>query len=186
MDTIQINEEGILKLLRNINPRKASGPDNIPASILRDCASDLAPILTLIFQTSLIEGKVPDDWTQANVTAIYKKSSRQDPANYMPVPLQAYAASYLSISLSVRPWNTWKDIRSYMTANMVSEQGGAAKLNSSPSPMSWQNRLTRGPRQTLLYSTLARRSTGYHTWDSSRRSITMAFEAGLSYYSPPS
>jgi hypothetical protein len=36
MDTIQINEEGILKLLLNINPRKASGPDNIPARILRE------------------------------------------------------------------------------------------------------------------------------------------------------
>jgi len=51
MDTIQINEEGILKLLRKINPRKASGPDNIPARILRHCAFDLAPILTMIFQT---------------------------------------------------------------------------------------------------------------------------------------
>jgi hypothetical protein len=50
MDTIKINEEGILKLLLNINPRKASGPDNNPARILRDCAADLAPILTMIFK----------------------------------------------------------------------------------------------------------------------------------------
>ena len=73
MDMIDIKEEGILKLLRNINPRKATGPDNISARLLRDYKVDLTPILTLIFQASAKEGKVPCDWTQADVSAIFKK-----------------------------------------------------------------------------------------------------------------
>jgi hypothetical protein len=32
MDIIKINEKGILKLLHNINPRKASGPDKYPST----------------------------------------------------------------------------------------------------------------------------------------------------------
>ena len=95
MDTIQLNEESILKLLRNIIPRKASGPDNIPARILRDCDSDLALILTMIFQTSLKEGKVSDDWTQTNVTALYKKGSRQDPGKCRPVSLTSLCCKLL-------------------------------------------------------------------------------------------
>jgi len=95
MDMIDIKEEGILKLLRNINPRKATGPDNIPARLLRDYAVDLAPILTLIFQASAKEEKVPYDWTQANVSAIFKKGSRQDPANYRPVSLTSISCKLM-------------------------------------------------------------------------------------------
>ena len=78
MDMIDIKEEGILKLLRKSNTRKATGPDNIPTRLRPDY--DLAPILTLIFQASANEGKVPCDWPQANVSAIFKKGFRQDPA----------------------------------------------------------------------------------------------------------
>ncbi|KAH3832192.1 hypothetical protein DPMN_105470 [Dreissena polymorpha] len=35
-DEIDIQEEGILKLFKNLNHRKASGPDNISARILKD------------------------------------------------------------------------------------------------------------------------------------------------------
>jgi hypothetical protein len=87
MDNIVIQEQGIEKLLKNLNPKKATGPDNIPARILKDFAAPLAPILSIIFNRSLEEGKVPDDWCKANVTAIYKKGARQDPANYRPVSL---------------------------------------------------------------------------------------------------
>jgi hypothetical protein len=104
MDTIQINEEGILKLLLNNNPRKALGPDNIPAHILKDCASDLAQILTMIFQTSMEEGNILDDWTQANVTAIYKKGSRQDPANYRPVSLTSLCCKLLKHVIVSQTW----------------------------------------------------------------------------------
>ncbi|XP_052261072.1 uncharacterized protein LOC127865168 [Dreissena polymorpha] len=43
MDTIHIEEAGVRKLLQNLNPRKASGPDNISARILKDCAENLVP-----------------------------------------------------------------------------------------------------------------------------------------------
>jgi hypothetical protein len=38
----------VSKLLANINPSKASGPDNIPNRILKECAIHLAPILKTI------------------------------------------------------------------------------------------------------------------------------------------
>jgi hypothetical protein len=43
----------IEKLLTNINPSKASGPDNMPNRILKECAIHLAPILKTILQCSL-------------------------------------------------------------------------------------------------------------------------------------
>jgi hypothetical protein len=40
-------ENGVDKLLQDINPSKASGPDEIPNRILKECASQIAPSLTV-------------------------------------------------------------------------------------------------------------------------------------------
>ena len=55
MPDIEISREGVLKLLKKINPNKASGPDMIPARILQDLAEELAPILTEIFRRTLVD-----------------------------------------------------------------------------------------------------------------------------------
>ncbi|MCG8047725.1 MAG: reverse transcriptase family protein, partial [Candidatus Thiodiazotropha endolucinida] len=95
MEDIHIQEQGVRKLLECINPSKSCGPDNISARILKECSDSIAPLLTLIFQQSLTEGRVPDDWRHANVTAIFKKGSRQDPANYRPVSLTSLCCKLL-------------------------------------------------------------------------------------------
>ena len=59
MEDIVVTNDGIEKLLHKTNPRKASGPDSVPGQILKECAVELAPILTLIFNTSLQQGTVP-------------------------------------------------------------------------------------------------------------------------------
>ena len=87
MDAIEISEEGVEKLLKNLNLHKAGGPDGLPAKVLKECASEIAPYLTKIFQKSLQEGNVPDDWRQACVAATFKKGDRHSAANYRPVSL---------------------------------------------------------------------------------------------------
>ena len=72
MNDIAVQEEGVRKLLKKCNPNKASGPDCIPARILRECADEIALILTAIF-TSIETGMVPEDWRQANISAVFKK-----------------------------------------------------------------------------------------------------------------
>ena len=76
MDVIQVTEEGVRKLLFKMNPKKATGPDSIPARILNDFATEIVPIFTVIYNKSLQEGTVPDDWRHANVTAIYNEKSQ--------------------------------------------------------------------------------------------------------------
>jgi len=49
--TVQVS--GVVKLLRNINPYKAIGPDNISARFMNETIAELAPALSLIFQASL-------------------------------------------------------------------------------------------------------------------------------------
>ncbi len=59
---IHISTEGVFKLLQNINPSKASGPDSIPGRLLKECAREVAPALRMLFQRSVTTGQLPDDW----------------------------------------------------------------------------------------------------------------------------
>jgi len=47
------SEEGVAKLLKEINPYKASGPDEIPCRVLKELAVELAPVVTALFCQTL-------------------------------------------------------------------------------------------------------------------------------------
>ena len=42
-------EPGVLKLLNNINTSKAGGPDRLPARVLKELATEIAPVLTTMY-----------------------------------------------------------------------------------------------------------------------------------------
>ena len=87
IDNLVINEEGVKKLLLGINPNKVSGPDQIPCRLLRELATELTPVLTNFFRQSLNMGQLPQVWTKAWISPIFKKGSRCQPENYKPVSL---------------------------------------------------------------------------------------------------
>ena len=65
--------EGVAKLLKDHSSNKASGPDAIPNRILIGVASEISPFMARLYNASLQSGQLPNDWTQGNVTLIYKK-----------------------------------------------------------------------------------------------------------------
>ncbi|MCG8033368.1 MAG: reverse transcriptase family protein, partial [Candidatus Thiodiazotropha taylori] len=92
---IKVNIKGVLKLLKDIKPHKASGPDNIPARLLKEAAEELAPGLTHLFQISIDSGKIPHDWKSALVTPVFKKGNRSGPSNYRPISLTSIVCKTL-------------------------------------------------------------------------------------------
>ena len=74
MPPLDIGTNGIIKQLKNLNQNKATGPEELPARVLKETAEQIAPIITHIFQQSYNTGKLPNDWLQALVTPIHKKS----------------------------------------------------------------------------------------------------------------
>ena len=87
MEEITADLVGVAKLLTKLNIHKASGPDGLTARVLKECSSEIASVLAYIFNTSLAQGVVPDDWRLANVTPVFKKGEKYDAANYRPVSL---------------------------------------------------------------------------------------------------
>ena len=87
MGEITVDPKGVLKLLNNLNIHKASEPDGLSARVLKECSSEISPMLALIYNESLAQGTVPDDWRQANVAPVFKKGEKYNAANYRPVSL---------------------------------------------------------------------------------------------------
>ena len=92
---INITVPGISKLLSRLNPHKATGPDNIPSRLLKEAGDQLAPALTLLFNASLIQHRIPTAWSKAFITPIFKKGERSKPSNYRPVSLTCIASKIL-------------------------------------------------------------------------------------------
>ena len=95
LTNISISEEGVRKLLSDLNPYKASGPDQIAPRVLKEIATEVAPVLTKIYQASLTTGTVPADWKKANIAPVFKKGEHYNPANYRPVSLTSIPCKIL-------------------------------------------------------------------------------------------
>ena len=59
MEEFGISSAGILKLLKNLKPGKAAGPDRLKPLLLRELREEIAPILQVIFDLSLQIDKLP-------------------------------------------------------------------------------------------------------------------------------
>ena len=89
MDDIIVSCSGVAKLLRNLKPHKAAGPDGVPARLLKEVANELAPAITLLFQASINQGRLPAVWKKAMIFPLFKKGNRSLASNYRPISLTA-------------------------------------------------------------------------------------------------
>ena len=84
-----VTEKMVLEALKALNVNKSCGPDNLPAILLLELAEAIALPVSILFNVTLREGKLPSDWKSALITAIYKKGSRHLAENYRPISLTA-------------------------------------------------------------------------------------------------
>ena len=87
MPDIVFGGELILRKLKELDTRKACGPDNVPSCVLKENAEIFAPILLRIFTRSYADGRVPTQMKRANVVPLFKGGDRTTPNNFRPVSL---------------------------------------------------------------------------------------------------
>ena len=92
---IRIDRTGLIKLLLNIKINKAVGPDGIPGRLLKLCAHEIVDSLITLFQASLDQGVVPDDWKEANIMPLFKKGDKTSAENYRPISLTSVSCKLL-------------------------------------------------------------------------------------------
>ena len=84
---LSLSPASVRRSLSRINARKATGPDNIPGRVLRDCAVELTDVLTDIFNTSLSQAAVPTCFKETIIIPVPKKASPSGFNDYRPIAL---------------------------------------------------------------------------------------------------
>jgi hypothetical protein len=87
LQSVNFCEREVRKKIKDLRKEAAAGPDGIGPRVLQELADELAPALAAVFNKSMEENTVPQDWKEANVTPIFKKGSKSAPENYRPVSL---------------------------------------------------------------------------------------------------
>ena len=90
-----ITEEMVKKKLATVRQDRAGGTDNLLPRLLANIQNEISYPLRFLFNKSMIEGAVPEDWKHANVTPIFKKGSKGVPENYRPVSLTSQCCKLL-------------------------------------------------------------------------------------------
>ena len=76
VDDLSCSVADVYKVLSSLDVNKAIGPDAISPRILKECAAELAPSISQLFNFSLDHGKLPSVWKSANVVPIHKSGER--------------------------------------------------------------------------------------------------------------
>jgi len=92
---LSVSPAEVFEELSSLNTHKACGPDQIYPRLLKEGADVLAPSLAKLFNKSLCDGVLSQDWVSANVTPVYKKSSKQHVSNYRPISLTSVVCKIL-------------------------------------------------------------------------------------------
>lgn len=77
----------VLDVLHYLDESKATGPNKIPAKLLKNCAPCISNSLCAIFNKCLHLGKLPAAWKVANIISILKSGLPGEVSNYRPISL---------------------------------------------------------------------------------------------------
>ena len=95
MDDIVVCKDGVIKLLKELNPSKALGPDELHPRALKKLATELGPLFAHLFQQSIDTGEIPKEWSLANICPFSRRVTGHLCAVIARFPCFVYLASYL-------------------------------------------------------------------------------------------
>ena len=89
-----VTPEMIAKKIKKMKNNKSPGVDGIPPKLVKEIVEQISTPLAKLFNLS-VEGIVPSEWKEANITPLFKKGSRNKPENYRPVSLTSVVCQLL-------------------------------------------------------------------------------------------
>ena len=80
-----ISKNFIEKELCSLKRNKATGLDELPSGLLKDCANNISEPLCYIMNLSIKTSTVPNIWKSAKAVPIFKSGNHDLPENYRPI-----------------------------------------------------------------------------------------------------
>lgn len=84
---LPVRRRQVVKQLKQLNEDKATGPDNLSARVLKQCAEQLGLPIARLTRRILNSGVWPEAWKVHWIVPLYKKKAVWDPSNYRGVHL---------------------------------------------------------------------------------------------------
>ena len=84
---ITITKQKVESMLKVLNISKSTRPDEFHPRFLKETAESIALPVTILFNKSLNEGSIPQEWKLANVTCIHKSGDKTSASNYRPISI---------------------------------------------------------------------------------------------------
>ena len=83
----EISEQEIIKIMKHLSTKKASGYDEIPIKFIKKASRQLSKPITMIVNQCILQHTFPDNMKKANITPLYKKKDKLNKDNYRSVNL---------------------------------------------------------------------------------------------------
>jgi len=84
----KFNSSEVIAELKAIDENSSKGSVNISPKVLKNCAEEIGPFLTKLFNLCLLNRKIPDDWKIAHIIPNFKGTgSKSDFNNYRPISI---------------------------------------------------------------------------------------------------
>ena len=87
--------------LRRLPWQSAPGPDSVPYQLWK-ATPESAELLTELYNTCLVNHKIPPSWKASNTCLIYKKGDESVPKNWRPISLQPTVYKIMAAVLAKR------------------------------------------------------------------------------------
>ena len=95
MNDILIRPDDVLEKMKKLKETKATGINKIHPKVLKRCCYTLSLPLSMLFNKSLCESRLPQIWKDANITPIHKKGPKSKAENYRPISLTSIPSKLL-------------------------------------------------------------------------------------------
>ena len=90
LNEVTITETKILEAIAEMPSSAAPGPDKFPCIILKECATQLAPVLCKLWKAAFDTGQTAEIFKHQTIVPIFKKGNRGLASNYRPVSLTSH------------------------------------------------------------------------------------------------
>ena len=121
-----IKEDDVLKEISKLSVNKSTGLDGIGPNLLKLSKNVISPVLTILFNLSMNQGKFPQGFKIAMVVPIYKRGYHDNCSNYRPISILSTCSKLLEKLIH-------KQLYSYVQENntLFSGQSGFRPLYST-------------------------------------------------------
>ena len=90
----------VSRAIYDLDASNATGPDRIPAIVLKICSTELSHVLAKLYNKCLAESWFPSCWKYSSVVPVFKNNGeRSDPGKYRPISILPIIIKILDILL---------------------------------------------------------------------------------------